>query len=1305
MKKSKNAVILFVCFALILSMALLLTACGMFPSSGDSGSKSKCKHDYVEDHREEAGCATEAKLWYRCTKCRNFNFDIIGPATGEHNFSYIKREDPTCLKGGFVETRCSSCLLLKNRETLDPLGHDLVDVLTPATCEEDGEHRISCTRCDYLQKEELKALGHHYVNGVCTNGCGDVLRFTVTFDSNGGDELEPLTVTYGHILDLPIPTRLGFTFVGWFNEVGDQVRSGFEITKNLSLIAKWGRNSFISTPEDLVAIKDDPEGSYQLTCDLDMRGLVWTPIDEFKGILDGQGYTIKNIAFNTTEVNPNFGFIRVNKGTIKNLTISDFSFSAMMTFDVNGMKITKDSRVGVLTATNFGTIENVNISRGSLQNSVSWTAVATFTSHAYFGTFAGFNEAGGEIYNCASTDLDVKFVPYNGGSGSAHDFDTLNAFAIFGGLIGQNEGSATYCSFEGNLTLTTSIYNTYMYRYVTVMLGGLVGQNDGGEITNSSTDAFVTTSDLISTGNWGSGYAYYERIGNFVGVNTNKGKIKGSFALGSIENRDAQITNDYIGGFVGLTENEGEIDNCYASVNISSFITGELGGFAGRIASTVQNSYSTGYVNLQASGTIGGFVGNTTTTGSISKCISYGDVTLKTKGNAGYFAGGTSGIFFKCYVPKHMKKTVADVVLNDGTENSNVFMVGDENLFDETFLKDNLFWDSVGWLLLSDSLPILAWDVERNHNFLPLVVDPTCEQGGFTIYTCDHCHRYYVRDFKDPLGHAFSEPADIPPCFDGTYKIDCSRCGISVDKTLDNKLPHTPEGGNFFLADCVTTRTYFPTCSVCHLQYSVVVEPIGHKPSGAGEIVKPSSCIENGEIKHHCLNCDQDYILELELVGHTFEEVGAESASCVGGNVKAGHTAGLVCSVCGYATYRVIEPHNFGSDFRVITNATCSTDGLAEYSCSLCGMTEERVIPQTGHIDRNKDYICDVCNQFTFSDNKDMFVQIQDVYGLLNVKNDLTGYYMLMADIDLSNVDWTPIGTELMPFSGIFFGNGYKISGLKVSKLDEGKENCFGLFGYNVGTIIGLKMENVSILVENANGTFGAFVAVNAGKVVDCQIIGNDNYFSFLMSKTMNKVGNNEVYVMSVTAGAIVGKNEARGMILGCSINDKINAEFFNVANVDVPESSTIWSAMGSWFSQLISNTSLKTTLNVNYGNFAGENAGTISECTSSAETAIHAYAIAELEQMRGKSIAHIYMNAGSLAGVNKGSLKDCSAKKAFYDHDDAFGSITEMRPDVITGKTYQKEILIANYAKTESGKDGFVGFNGEGCDCFFTEM
>lgn len=106
---------------------------------------------------------------------------------------------------------------------------------------------------------------------------------------------------------------------------------------------------------------------------------------------------------------------------------------------------------------------------------------------------------------------------------------------------------------------------------------------------------------------------------------------------------------------------------------------------------------------------------------------------------------------------------------------------------------------------------------------------------------------------------------------------------------------------------------------------------------------------------------------------------------------------------------------------------------------------------------------------------------------LNNVRNDLAGTYYLMNDIDLSSYgDWVPIGHSTTSFSGVFNGQGHKITGMTIG--NEEYENT-GLFGKVTGTITNLGVDG-TIATENSNVGLLAGQLYN-GKVTNCYSTGS----------------------------------------------------------------------------------------------------------------------------------------------------------------------------------------------------------------------
>lgn len=105
---------------------------------------------------------------------------------------------------------------------------------------------------------------------------------------------------------------------------------------------------------------------------------------------------------------------------------------------------------------------------------------------------------------------------------------------------------------------------------------------------------------------------------------------------------------------------------------------------------------------------------------------------------------------------------------------------------------------------------------------------------------------------------------------------------------------------------------------------------------------------------------------------------------------------------------------------------------------------------------------------------------VEDLLTLANEVNGGNPYYgttfFLEADIDLSGIEWIPIGTVESPFRGEFIGNNHTISNLTINYLSESMKSPYGsvalgLFGHVLNSAIsGVHMENVSINISNANG-------------------------------------------------------------------------------------------------------------------------------------------------------------------------------------------------------------------------------------------
>lgn len=81
------------------------------------------------------------------------------------------------------------------------------------------------------------------------------------------------------------------------------------------------------------------------------------------------------------------------------------------------------------------------------------------------------------------------------------------------------------------------------------------------------------------------------------------------------------------------------------------------------------------------------------------------------------------------------------------------------------------------------------------------------------------------------------------------------------------------------------------------------------------------------------------------------------------------------------------------------------------------------------------------------------------------------GHFKLLNDIDISSVEWTPVGTDKKPFTGQIDGNNFTIKGLTISQLQSGQK-YYGFIGYaQSGKIFDISFSNILIELPMISNT------------------------------------------------------------------------------------------------------------------------------------------------------------------------------------------------------------------------------------------
>ena len=195
--------------------------------------------------------------------------------------------------------------------------------------------------------------------------------------------------------------------------------------------------------------------------------------------------------------------------------------------------------------------------------------------------------------------------------------------------------------------------------------------------------------------------------------------------------------------------------------------------------------------------------------------------------------------------------------------------------------------------------------------------------------------------------------------------------------------------------------------------------------------------------------------------------------------------------------------------------------------------------------------------------NSEGYIEIRTIEDLYAIRNDLTANYILMNDIDLTEVTaadgdwsygghgWNPIGSGDVygsnSFSGIFDGNGYSIIGMNVDfdtvyDQPSGSDGQFyiGLFAKNTGVICNLKLQDVNLSISYAHANHdlyvGAICGENQGTISECIVEGQmsiyKGYIGGIAGYSYGKIEKcyNKASITAIgtqltsTVGGIVGK-------------------------------------------------------------------------------------------------------------------------------------------------------------------------------------
>lgn len=453
---------------------------------------------------------------------------------------------------------------IRDKITLDFTIWDEDEVLTELSValsgKVDGE--------DYSTSQKVSISGGSYASDDDVKDGVDVGDFI--------GEVESL-----NFINLDSNETYSLVFTATYNDkvkkITPTIDSGKDINLSKITTIDTGTEEFphqISSVDDFDIIRNDPDGFFELTNDIDLNNAETDPFfstsKKFVGGFDGKGNTIKNFKQDSYDAYAGlFGY--VDEGAVvEDLIIEDVNIFSSRHVDYYG---------GAFAGYNAGTVKNVSI------YNVEIGTHGPGTGSQYIGGFVGYAKGTSQFIDCTIDGVTLNL--------------NSPASSRIGGFVGTNESLNVDVPLISNCTATNvvidvqipsvSIYTSGDDKEINYAIGGFAGDNRG-LIENSSVSV---TEVLVYVEGTETDVEFNEKdtdseetvrneniskmdlyIGGFAGANFS-GEIIGSESDTKLTVEVAYLDNIYAGGFLGYNDYLSFVDGCSMTGNDFTMIVGE----------------------------------------------------------------------------------------------------------------------------------------------------------------------------------------------------------------------------------------------------------------------------------------------------------------------------------------------------------------------------------------------------------------------------------------------------------------------------------------------------------------------------------------------------------------------------------------------------------------------------------------------------------------------------------------------------------------------------------------------------------
>lgn len=271
-------------------------------------------------------------------------------------------------------------------------------------------------------------------------------KYTITFDTNGGSEIAPITQEYGtHITAPADPTREGYTFIGWDREIPTTMPA-----ENITLKARW-KDIEKPTGEIIIGTNKWREFLNKLTFGLFFKDTQEVTINAF----DNSGtvfvsYLVTNRDLSETELG----------SLVYNAYDEPFLIEPNGEYIVYAMLVDESMNITYLRSDRI-TLDNIRPVIGGIENGKTYCEAQTVTIDEKYidtvtvnGTKVTLNENGG--FTLSPADGEQKIIVTDKAGNTAEMTVTVNGGHTFGEWASNGDGThSRECTVDGCKSVET----------------------------------------------------------------------------------------------------------------------------------------------------------------------------------------------------------------------------------------------------------------------------------------------------------------------------------------------------------------------------------------------------------------------------------------------------------------------------------------------------------------------------------------------------------------------------------------------------------------------------------------------------------------------------------------------------------------------------------------------------------------------------------------------------------------------------------------------------------------------------------